>query len=104
MPKKNATNVSLSRSKERDDYGPIKSTLEEWLREKAANVYVELTADTKFSEALKAAIPQGRESIFHFLQSSRPDMTGSLTNRSGSTHFIITEIKQDALKLEDMDQ
>ena len=104
MPKKNGTDTRPSRPKERDFYKPIKAKLEERLQEKAVNVYLEQTADTNFSETLKSAIPHGHEIIFNFLRSSRPDMTGYLTNKYGSKDFIIAEIKLDSLKLEDIYQ
>jgi hypothetical protein len=104
MPKKNGTVGSPSRPKERDYYAPIKSKLEERLREKGVNVYLEQTADTNFSETLKAAIPRGHEIIFNFLRSSRPDMTGYLPDKFGSKYFMIVEIKLDLLKLEDIYQ
>jgi hypothetical protein len=81
MLKKNGTGAPFSRPKERDYYEPIKFQLEKRLREKTGNVYLEQTADKNFSEPLKSAIPRGHEIIFSFLGSSRPDMTGYLTNK-----------------------
>lgn len=104
MPEKNETLASPSRPKERDYYEPVKFKLEERLREKAVNVYLEQTADTNFSETLKSAIPHGHEIIFNFLRTSRPDITGYLTDKYGSKHFIVAEIKLDSLKLEDIYQ
>lgn len=100
MTKKNKKSTSTSDLQERDYYGPIKSQLEEKLREKGIDAYLELTADANFSETLKSTIPHGHEIIFSFLQSSRPDMTGYLIPTYGSKDFVVTEIKRDSLKLD----
>src|SRR5574341_1944158 len=104
MLKKSGTVVSPSQPQEREYYAPIKSRLEERLREKAVHAYLELTADTNFSEILKSAIPRGHEIIFNFLRSSRPDIAGYLTDKYGGKHFIIAEIKLGSHKLEDIYQ
>ena len=98
--------TSRSRSKERDYYEKIKSKLEELLRDKTGNVYLEQTADKSFSDTLKSVIPRSHEIIFSFLKvrETRPDITGYITNKHGSDHFIVAEIKLNSLKLEDIYQ
>src|SRR5262245_10827053 len=53
-----------------------------------------------FCDTLKATIPSGHDIIFNLLRSSRPDMTGYLTDKFGSKSFMIVKIKLDFLRLE----
>jgi len=91
--------------KERDFYEQIKFNLEKLFKEKADNIYFELTADKSFSDVLKSAIPKGHDIIFNFLKTkeARPDITGFIKTRFGY-EFIVAELKTTTLKLNDIYQ
>ena len=55
-------------TKEKQLYEVIKEKLEEILKTKFNDFYLEITADTGFSNKLKSEIPRGREIIFNFLK------------------------------------
>src|SRR3989304_2744853 len=76
-----AENMNANKEKkkvriERDYYKPIKAKLEELLGTKFSNFHLEITADKKFSNRLKAEIsPYGhRDIIFRFLNEASPNI------------------------------
>lgn len=90
---------------EREYHEIVKTKLEELLRTKFDNFHLEITADKKFSNKLKAEIsPHGyRDIIFHFLKHAAPDITGFIKG-GHSSDFIVVEIKREAIKLDDIYQ
>ncbi len=88
---------------EKEYYPLIKSKLEELLKIRTANIYLEITASKKFSNKLKAEIPKGREIIFQFLREASPDITGFIKNKY-SSDFIVVEFKREKIKLDDIYQ
>jgi len=89
--------------KEKQLYEVIKERLEEILKAKFNDFYLEITADTGFSNKLKSEIPRGREIIFNFLKKARPDITGFVKENSFS-YFIVVEIKNSSIELDDIYQ
>ena len=90
-------------TKEKQLYEVIKERLEEILKAKFNDFYLEITADTGFSNKLKSEIPRGREIIFNFLKKARPDITGFVKENSFS-YFIVVEIKNSSIELDDIYQ
>jgi len=90
-------------TKEKQLYEVIKERLEETLKAKFNDFYLEITADTGFSNKLKSEIPRGREIIFNFLKKARPDITGFVKENSFS-YFIVVEIKNSSIELDDIYQ
>jgi len=90
-------------TKEKQLYEVIKERLEEILKAKFNDFYLEITADTGFSNKLKSEIPRGREIIFNFLKKARPDITGFVKENSFS-YFIVVEIKSSSIELDDIYQ
>lgn len=86
-------------------YEMIKERIEEILREKTPDCYVEITASRKFSNKLKAQInPHGhKDIIFHFLREAAPDVTGFI-KRENSSDVIIVEVKDNEMKVDDIYQ
>ncbi|MCX6685071.1 MAG: hypothetical protein NTV10_00220 [Methanoregula sp.] len=81
-------------------YPIIKTKIEDILKNKFDNWYLEITAKRKFSNKLKREIsPQGRDIIFHFLREAAPDITGFI-KKEYSSDFLIAEIKTDEIKLD----
>jgi len=89
--------------KEKQLYEVIKEKLEEILKAKFNDFYLEITADTGFSNKLKSEIPRGREIIFNFLKKARPDITGFVKENSFS-YFIVVEVKNCSIELDDIYQ
>lgn len=92
---------------ERQYYGAVKAWLETLLRERFAAVHVELTADRKFSNTLKAQIDYGRDlvSFLFFLKQAAPDLTGFVKKDSASSReFVVVDVKNRSLKLDDVYQ
>ncbi len=85
-------------SSESEYYKPIKTKVAEILREKYAAYHLEITAK-RFSNRLKAGIPDSRHIIFTFLKDVRPDITG-FVKEDYSTKFIVVEVKNEALKVD----
>ncbi len=88
---------------EQEYYPLIKDWLETQLKPIFPDVYFEITANKKFSNTLKGQIDRNRDIIFNFLREAPPDITGFI---KGDYHsdFIVVEIKNDALKLDDVYQ
>jgi len=80
-------------------YEAIKKELEEILKAKFNDFYLEITADTGFSNKLKSEIPREREIIFNFLKRARPDITGFVKEKSFS-YFIVVEVKNSSIELD----
>ena len=93
----------MKATKEKQLYEVIKEKLEEILKTKFNDFYLEITADTGFSNKLKSEIPRGREIIFNFLKKARPDITGFVKENSFS-YFIVVEIKNSSIELDDIYQ
>lgn len=101
-------NISKKKGKvgrERDYYETIKTKLDELIRSRFSNVYLEITAEKKFTNKLKAEIsPHGhRDIIFHFLKGAAPDITGFIKGEYLSD-FIVIEIKNEEIKIDDIYQ
>lgn len=95
--------------KERRLYEPVRGLLAETLKPKCSEVFIEITADKKFSNKLKSHLSPNRDIIFLFLKDAAPDITGVIKERSGTTewysiNFIVVEIKSEKLKLDDIYQ
>jgi len=88
---------------EGDRYQEIKDWLQELLERRFASCHLEVTADRKFSNVLKAQIDQSRDIIFHFLKETVPDITGFISSSRGR-EFIVVEVKAEAIRLEDIYQ
>lgn len=88
---------------EKEYYEAIKTNLEQLLAVKSSRFHLEITADKKFSNELKAHIGQNRDIIFHFLKEAAPDITGFI-EKSYSSDFIVVEIKRETVKLDDIYQ
>ena len=88
---------------ERETYPHIKSWLEEQLKTRFTDFYLEITADRKFSNTLKQQIDRNRDLIFNFLKEAAPDITGFVKG-DYSKEFIVVEIKNKPIKLEDIYQ
>jgi mRNA-degrading endonuclease RelE of RelBE toxin-antitoxin system len=76
---------------EREYYEFIKAKIEEILNTKFDNFYLEITTDKKFSNKLKAEIPDYRHIIFYFLKEVAPDITGFI-KREYSSDFIVISL------------
>lgn len=91
------------RKREKDYYQPIKTKIGELLSNKVNNFHLEITADKKFSDRLKAEIREGRDIIFLFLKKASPDITGFIKKDSWAD-FIVIEFKREKIKLDDIYQ
>lgn len=89
--------------KERDYCEPIKRKLEGLIAAKTDKFHLEITADRRFSNPLKAAIDRHRELIFHFLREAAPDITGYIKDGISSA-FVVVEVKNDEIKIDDIYQ
>lgn len=89
--------------KEKECYPLIKTKLEELLETKSTNFYLEITANKKFSDNLKAEIREGRDIIYGFLREASPDITGFIKDKY-SSDFIVVEFKRKKIKLDDIYQ
>jgi hypothetical protein len=67
-----------------------------------ASVYLEIAANSGFSEKLKQAIPHGKEIVFQFIK-LRPDIAGFVEEQYGKS-LITVEVKEKSLTLEDIYQ
>ena len=88
---------------EKDYYPILKNQLENLFRNKFENFHLEITATRKFSNKLKSKIPESQNLIFNFLKKATPDITGFIQEQNNSV-FIIIEIKNRILKLDDIYQ
>ena len=88
---------------EREAYPHIKNWLEEQLKPRFIDFHLEITADRKFSNALKQQIDRNRDLIFNFLKEAAPDITGFVKG-DYSREFIVVEIKNKPIKLDDIYQ
>ena len=91
------------KKKERELWEIIKSCMEKLIKKKTTNFHLEITADKKFSNKLKAEIPPGREIIFSFLKEAAPDITGFI-KRDPLSHFITIEVKNRRIKIDNIYQ
>lgn len=89
--------------KEKEYYEAIKTKLEQLLAVRSIPFHLEITADKKFSNELKAHIEPNRDIIFRFLKEAAPDITGFI-KRSYSSDFIVVEVKKETIKLDDIYQ
>jgi len=89
--------------KEREYYPVIKAQLEDLLKTKITNFHLEITADKKFTNKLKAVIRPDRDIIFQFLKEASPDITGFIKGEY-SADFVVVEFKREKIKLEDIYQ
>lgn len=91
-------------NKSEQEYYPL---VMEWLKAEMAlsfpNVHLEVTAYKKFSNSLKGQIDRHRDIIFPFLREAPPDITGFIKDEFRSD-FIVVEIKNDAIRLDDIYQ
>src|SRR6266566_8175979 len=99
------------KAREREFYPTIKMKLEDLFRsrwgEKLKELHLEVTADGRFSNTLKARIPTGRDIIFVFLRAAPPDIAGFINlqkNGYSSLELVVAEVKLEELKLEDIYQ
>lgn len=99
------TEAKAKSQKERDYYEPIKKKLENLLSKKTDKFHLEITADKRFSNKLKAEINKygHRDIIFSFLKDAAPDITGFITEES-SSRVVVVEIKNEEIKIDDIYQ
>ena len=91
---------SLAKKKEeRKYYELIKAKLESFLKTRTDNFHLEITANKKFSNKLKAEVRPHRDIIFLFLKEASPDITGFI-KREYSSDFIVAEFKKEKIKLD----
>ena len=88
---------------ERDLYEPVRARLQQVIQTAFPEFHLEITAQGVFSNKLKSQIPQDREIVFKFLKEAAPDITG-FVKKEYSTDFIVVEVKNEMLKLEDIYQ
>ncbi len=99
-----------SKADESEYYEPIKSKIEELFRvkykEKINELYLEITANGKFSNKLKNKIGQYHDIILFFLRSASPDISGfvEIKDDYSNSGFIIVEVKREEIKLDDIYQ
>jgi len=91
------------KKEEREYYNPVKGKLEDLFRTRCDDFYLEITADKKFSNKIKAEVRQGREIIFLFLKEASPDITGFVKGKY-SSDFIVAEVKKEKIILDDVYQ
>jgi len=87
------------KKQEKEYYPIIKAKLEELLKRKNQNFYLEITANKKFSNNLKAEVREYRDIIFHFLKEASPDITGFI-NSKYSSDFVVIEFKVENIRLD----
>lgn len=92
------------KKQEKEYYPIIKAKLEELLKRKTQDFYLEITANKKFSNSLKAEVRRDRDIIFHFLKEASPDITGFIKKSEYSSDFIVVEFKREKIKLDDIYQ
>ncbi len=114
----------MTNERERDYYQPLKFALTAHIRSRitpresdnpyiqvlekltvpAKKIYLEITADEKSpSNTLKSKISPGRDLIYLFLKSARPDLTGFIEVNQ-ILDFIVVEFKNDTISLDDIYQ
>lgn len=86
-------------------YESVRGWLEQILKEKFASYHLEVTAYRQFSNTLQSQIDRNRDLIFAFLGEAAPDITG-FVKKDASSHreFVIVEVKNTSLKLDDIYQ
>lgn len=84
-------------------YEPVRRELERLLSRSFEEFHLEITANRRFSNSLKASIGEGRDIIFHFLKEAAPDITGFVKEAS-APRFLVVEIKDERLRLDDIFQ
>lgn len=89
--------------KEKDYYPAMKRRLEELLKSRFDEFHLEITATKRFSNKLKAEIPEHRNIIFRFLNETAPDITGFVREKH-ATRFFVAEFKKGTLRLDDIYQ
>lgn len=89
------------KNNEKEYYPLIKAKLEELLRKRSTNFYLEVTANKEFTNELKNQIRPERNIIFNFLKSVRPDITGFIKD---SSDLIVIEFKKKRIELNDIYQ
>lgn len=93
--------------REKDYYEPVKKEFERLFKGKA---HLEITANKRYSNKLKAAFHEEREIIFKFLKEAVPDILGFIKPTmlaeffETASDFVIIEIKSEILKLDDIYQ
>lgn len=95
--------ANQDKKKQRELYEVIRPCIEKLIKKKAMNFHLEITADKKFSNKLKAEIPTGREIIFAFLKEAAPDITGFIKRRPFSD-LITIEVKNHEIRIDDIYQ
>jgi len=93
----------MNTQKEKDYYPIVKDLVEQVLKEKFTDYYLEITANKKFSNKLKEQINPNRDIIFHFLKEAAPDLTGFVKGKY-SSELMIVEVKNESIKLDDIYQ
>lgn len=83
-------------------YESIKSAFEKLFKAKG-EPYFEITAKKTLSKKLKKELLKNRDIIFSFLREVAPDITG-FVKKDYSTDFIIIEVKDKTIKLENIYQ
>lgn len=83
---------------EKKYYEPIRKEFEELFKDKG-EISLEITANKKFSNKLKAQISHQREIIFYFLKEAAPDILG-FRKRDCGIDFIVIEVKDEVIKLD----
>ena len=86
-------------SKESQYYKPVKTKVEEILKETQRAYHLEITAGKTFSNKLKGKISDHRHTVFYFLKDVAPDITGFI-EEDVLTKFIVVEIKNEPIKLD----
>jgi len=86
-------------SKESQYYKPVKTKVEEILKETQRAYHLEITAGRTFSNKLKRKISDYRHIVFYFLKDVAPDITGFI-EEDVLTKFIVVEIKNEPIKLD----
>jgi len=86
-------------------YEPVRAKLEEILRTGFPDVYLEITANKKISNRLKAKIGKEKNIIFFFLGAAAPDITGYVRREKYLlSDFLVVEVKAGKIKLDDVYQ
>ncbi len=85
--------------KEQDYYPLIKEKFTQLFESKGYKVYLEITAEKKFSNKLKTKIPDSKHIIFSFLRDVAPDITGYI-EKDILPDFVIIEVKNEEIKLD----
>ena len=92
-------NFQAKKKKEREYYQLIKAKLESLFKMRTDNFHLEITANKRFSNKLKAQVRSNRDIIFLFLKEASPDITGFI-KREYSSDFVIVEFKKEKIKID----